>query len=165
MAKKNKKNTKDESGNRLIATNRKARHEYHIERVYEAGVALRGTEVKSLRQGHASLVDSYASPEGGEIWVHDMHIPPYEQGNRFNVDSKRMRKLLLHRSEINKIIGTVSQTGYTLIPLRLYFNARNRVKLELGVCRGKKAYDKRQTIKERDLDRDRDREIRDYRRD
>ena len=161
-AKKKKSDSGD--GTRVIATNRKARHDYHIERTLEAGLELRGTEVKALREGKASLVDSYAAPLNTEMWVYNIHIPPYESGNRFNVDTKRMRKLLLHRAEINKLVGIVSQKGYTLIPLRLYFNAANRVKLELGVCRGKHSYDKRQAIKERDVKREMDREARQYHR-
>lgn len=162
-ARKKKDEGKDEKGRRIIATNRRARHDYHIERAYEAGIELRGTEVKSLRGGKASLVESFAVPENGELWVHNVHIPPYLQGNRYNVESKRPRKLLLHRREIDKLIGVCGQTGYTLIPLKLYFNERNRAKVEIGVCRGKRSYDKRQTIKERDQRRDMDREMRDIR--
>jgi SsrA-binding protein len=158
------KTSKTDEGIRIIATNRRARHDYHIEREIEAGIALHGTEVKSLRAGQASLVDSFIAPEGTELWMYNVHIPPYEQGNRWNVDSKRPRKLLLHRAEINKLIGLSSQTGYTLIPLRLYFNNRNKAKLELAVCRGKRAYDKRQAIKERDIARETDREMREIRR-
>jgi len=154
----------NEDGIRVIATNRRARHDYHVERAYEAGIALHGTEVKSLRAGQASLVDSYVAAKGGELWMYDVHIPPYEQGNRWNVDSKRPRKLLLHRAEIGKLIGVASQTGYTLIPLRLYFSKRNKAKVELAVCRGKRAYDKRQAIKERDVARETDREMREFRR-
>ena len=159
MAQKNKK--KDDDGTRVIATNRRARHDYFVERSLETGIELRGTEVKSLREGKASLVDSYAAANNGEIWVHDIHSPPYTQGNRWNVDTKRPRKLLLHRAEITKLIGIISQSGYTLIPLRFYFNDRNRAKIELGICRGKRAYDKRQAIKERDERRDQQRDFRD----
>ncbi len=161
-AKKKQKDSAD--GTRIIATNRKARHDYHIEKTLEAGLELRGTEVKALRDGKASLVDSYAAPVNNEMWVSNIHIPPYDSGNRFNVDSKRMRKLLLHRAEILKMINIVSQKGYTLVPLRLYFNDRNRVKLELAICRGKHSYDKRQAIKERDVKREMDREAREFHR-
>jgi len=145
---------------RTIASNRRARHEYFIEKTFEAGIELRGTEVKSLRNGNASLVDSYAATAGRDLIVHNVHIPPYEQGNRYNVDTKRPRRLLMHRAEIAKLAGRISQPGYTLIPLRLYFNERNRAKLELGLCRGKRAYDKREAIKQRDLRREADREMR-----
>lgn len=163
MSKKNKnKGGKGDDGRRVIATNRRARHDYHIERTVEAGLVLKGTEVKSLREGKASLVDSYAAPEGGEMWVTNVHIPPYDHGNRYNVETKRARKLLLHRSEIDKLAGIVSQTGYTLIPLQMYFDRKNRVKIEIGVCRGKRDYDKRQAIRERDVKREQDREVREY---
>lgn len=144
---------------RIVATNRKARHEYFIDDTYEAGLVLRGTEVKSLRSGHASLVDSYASVADGEAWLHNCHIAPYEQGNRFNVESKRSRKLLLHSREIAKLAGLSSQKGMTLVPLKIYFSG-SYAKVQIGVCRGKKTYDKRQAIKERDIKRQMDREIR-----
>ncbi|MCX7045091.1 MAG: SsrA-binding protein SmpB [Candidatus Sumerlaeota bacterium] len=155
------KKKQESSDGRVIATNRRAWHDYFVERSIEVGIELRGTEVKSLREGKASLVDSFAVADKGEIWVHDIHIPPYTQGNRWNVDAKRPRRLLLHRAEINKLIGAASQSGYTLIPLRFYFNDRNRAKIELGLCRGKRAYDKRQAIKERDERREQQREMRD----
>jgi len=142
---------------RVIATNRKARHEYHIDDTWEAGIVLRGTEVKSLRCGGGSVVDSYAEPEGGEIWLNNFHINPYEQGNRYNVDEKRRRKLLLNKKQIRKIVGLCTQKGYTLIPLRLYFLGQH-VKVELALARGKKAYDKRQDIRERDTRRELDRD-------
>jgi len=160
MSPSRKKQQPKKGGPRVIATNRRARHDYFVERTIEAGIELRGTEVKSLRSGKASLVDSFAAPEGAELFVQNVHIPPYLQGNRYNVESKRSRKLLLHRSEIDKLIGAVSQKGYTLIPLRFYFNDKNLAKIELGLCRGKKAYDKRQAIKEKDLRREADREMR-----
>jgi len=152
-----------ETGIKRVAENRKARHDYFIDDTFEAGIALVGTEVKSLRVGQASLVDSYAAPEGSQLWMYNVHIPPYVQGNRYNVDAKRARKLLLHRAEINRLIGAASQKGYTLIPLRLYFSKGNRAKVEIGVCRGKRSYDKRQAIKERDLDREQQREMRSFR--
>lgn len=148
--------TQTDADVRVVATNRKARHEYHIEDTWEAGIVLRGTEVKSLRHGGASVADSYAEPEGGEIWLNNLHIQPYEQGNRYNVEEKRRRKLLLRKKEIRKIVGLATQKGYTLIPLRLYFRGQH-VKVELGLARGKKAYDKRQDIRERDTRREMDR--------
>jgi SsrA-binding protein len=154
MADKKKKGASDN----IVATNRKARHEYDIVEQYEAGLVLRGTEVKSLRNHQCSLVDSYASFKGGELFVHNIHIAPYEQGNRSNVDSKRSRKLLLHASELRKLVGAVTQKGFTLIPLQVYFKAQY-AKVRLGLCRGKKAYDKRESIRRRDEARDMDREI------
>ncbi|MFH0794931.1 MAG: SsrA-binding protein SmpB [bacterium] len=138
---------------KVIATNRKARHLYHIEETFEAGIALMGTEVKSLRAGYGSITDgSFASADRGEIWLHNMHIHPYEFGNRYNPEPLRSRKLLLHAREIKKLIGKVSQSGYTLVPLRLYFK-RGLVKVELGLARGKKAFDKRDDLRERDARR------------
>ena len=144
---------------KTVATNRKARHLYHIDETHEAGIALVGTEVKSLRAGGASLGDAFAMPKRGELWLLNLHIGPYEQGGRFNHEPMRRRKLLLHRREIERLAGAVSKRGCTLVPLRLYFRDR-RVKVELGVCRGKKAYDKRQAIKERDLKRTQERSFR-----
>lgn len=141
---------------RVVATNRKARHEYHIEDRWEAGLILRGTEVKSLRNGGASIIDSYAEPKGNEIWLNNLHIKTYEPGNRWNVDEKRQRKLLLNKREIKKMIGYATQKGYTLVPLRIYFKGQY-AKVEIGLGRGKKTYDKRQDIKERDVKRDVDR--------
>lgn len=133
--------------------NRKARHDYHIEEVYEAGIELKGTEVKSLRAGKANLKDSFALVRNGEVFVHNMHISPYEQGNRFNHDPTRVRKLLLHKHEINKLIGAVQREGLTLVPLKLYFK-RGRAKLALALGKGKKLYDKRQDMAERDAKRE-----------
>ncbi|MBN1867233.1 SsrA-binding protein SmpB [Candidatus Sumerlaeota bacterium] len=148
---------KDESpGVRMVAQNRKARHRYHIEQTWEAGIALRGTEVKSLRAGQASLSESYAEIHAGEVYINNFHIPPYEQGNRFNVDATRQRKLLLHKREIKKLVGAVTQKGYTLVPLRVYFRGQ-RAKVEIALARGKKEYDKRQDIKERESRREMDR--------
>jgi SsrA-binding protein len=150
------KSAENEPAFRVVATNRKARHEYHIEDRWEAGIILRGTEVKSLRNGGGSIVDSYAEPDGGEIWINNLHIQHYEQGNRFNVETKRRRKLLLNKREIKKINGLATQKGYTLVPLRVYFKGQY-VKVEIGLGRGKKDYDKRQDIRERDYQREMDR--------
>jgi SsrA-binding protein len=144
------------SADRLVAQNRRASHDYAILETVEAGLVLAGTEVKSLRHGKASLQESWATIESGEAFVHQMHIPPYEQGNRWNLDPVRRRKLLLHRAEIEKIRKALEQKGLTLIPLKLYFT-RGRAKLLLGVARGKKTHDKRQAIAERDVRREMDR--------
>jgi SsrA-binding protein len=145
-----------ESAERVVAQNRRARHDYFILDSVEAGLVLTGTEVKSLRQGKASLAEAYAAVENGEAFVLQMHIPPYEQGNRSNPDPVRRRKLLLHHVEIVKLDRAVSQKGQTLIPLKLYFS-NGRAKLLLGVARGKKTHDKRHTIAERDARREMDR--------
>jgi SsrA-binding protein len=145
-----------DSSERLIAQNRRARHDYFILETFEAGVVLTGTEVKSLRLGKASLAEAYAAVEEGEAFVLQMHIPPYSQGNRWNPDPVRRRKLLLHRAEIQALERAVAQKGQTLIPLKLYFS-RGRAKLLLGVAKGKKTYDKRHTIAERDARREMDR--------
>ncbi|MFI5371341.1 MAG: SsrA-binding protein SmpB [Candidatus Eisenbacteria bacterium] len=145
-----------ESPDRLIAQNRRASHDYFILETVETGLVLKGTEVKSLRQGKASLAEAYAMVENGEAWVLQMHIPPYEQGNRWNADPVRKRKLLLHRSEIGRLHKAVAQKGHTLVPLKLYF--KNGVaKLLIGVGKGKKSYDKRAAIAERDARREVDR--------
>jgi len=141
---------------RVIVQNRKARHLYHIEQTWEAGVVLVGTEVKSLRAGQGSLVDSYAEVRGNEVWLNNFHIAPYEKGNRFNVEEKRTRKLLMNRREIRRLAGLASQPGYTLVPLNVYFKGQ-RVKVELALCRGKKEYDKRSAMKDRDARREMDR--------
>ena len=138
-------------------TNRKARHEYHIQDTFEAGIVLAGTEVKSLRSGKASIQESFCKLENGEVWVHGMHIAPYEQGNRWNVDPLRTRKLLLHGAEIHKITRQLQEKGLTLVPLKLYFS-RGYAKLIIGLARGKKLYDKRETIAKRDADREQRRE-------
>lgn len=145
---------------KIISENRKARHDYHIHETYEAGIALTGTEVKSLRAGKANLKDSYARIDHNELMLHNMHISPYEQGNRFNHEPLRTRKLLMHRYEINKLIGKTKEKGYTLVPLKLYFT-RGKAKVELGLATGKKLYDKRQDIAERDAKREMDRAFRD----
>ncbi|MDT8899631.1 SsrA-binding protein SmpB [Anaeroselena agilis] len=146
-------------GIKIVSENRKARHDYHIHETYEAGLVLTGTEVKSLRAGRANLKDSYARVDNGELMLHNMHISPYDQGNRFNHEPLRMRKLLMHRVEINKLIGKTKEKGYTLVPLKLYFT-RGKAKLELGLASGKHTYDKRQDIAERDAKREMDREFR-----
>jgi len=144
------------SGDRLVAQNRKASHDYAILDTIEAGLVLAGTEVKSLRTGKASLQESWATIENGEAWVMQLHIPPYEQGNRWNLDPVRKRKLLLHRTEIEKLRKALEQKGHTLVPLKLYFT-KGRAKLLLGVGRGKKSHDKREAIAERDAKREIDR--------
>ena len=144
--------TADDSGERTIVTNRKALHEYFIVDRYEAGIALKGTEVKSLRQGGANLQDGYAVFRNGEVWLVGMHISPFEKGNINNHDPKRDRKLLLHKKEIRKLVAKTAEAGTTLIPLRVYFK-KNIVKVELAVARGKKAYDKREAIAKREVER------------
>ena len=146
----------DQPSERVVAQNRRARHDYTILETVEAGLVLTGTEVKSLRAGKASLVEAYATVEGDEAVVRQLHIPPYEQGNRWNMDPVRARKLLLHRAEIEKLKAAVARKGHTLVPLKLYF-ARGYAKLLLGVARGKQTHDKRQSIAERDARRDMDR--------
>ena len=138
---------------KLVAQNKKARHDYAIEDTYEAGIALVGTEVKSLRAGRASLVDGFAEVDGGEVFLHGVHIPVYTQGTWTNHEPRRVRKLLLHREEIAKIDGKVRERGYTLIPLSLYFKD-GKAKVEIGLARGKKSYDKRQAIAERTAKRE-----------
>lgn len=133
---------------KTIAQNKKARHDYFVEETYEAGIELCGTEVKSLRAGRVNLKDSWCSIVDGEIFVNGMHISPYEQGNIFNRDPMRVRKLLMHKKEILKLYGTVKQTGYSLIPISLYFKD-SKVKLQVGLCKGKKLYDKRADMAER----------------
>ena len=144
------------SADRLVAQNRKASHDYSILDTLEAGLVLAGTEVKSLRIGKASLQESWATIDNGEVFVHQLHIPPYEQGNRWNLDPVRKRKLLLHRAEIEKLRKAVEQKGHTLIPLKLYFT-RGRAKLLIGVAKGRKSHDKREAIAERDAKREMDR--------
>jgi SsrA-binding protein len=136
-----------------VATNKKARHDFFIEDSYEAGIVLTGTEIKSIRRGQVNLKDSYARVENGEIILYHMHISPYEEGNRFNVNPLRPRKLLLHKAEIRKLQGAVTLKGLTLVPLNLYINEAGKAKLELGVARGKKLYDKREDMVKRAEDR------------
>ena len=144
----------------IAAQNRKARHDYFIDEVFEAGIMLTGTEVKSLRAGRASIVESYAAPDGDELFLINAHIPEYASASRFNHEPKRRRKLLLHRREIGKLMGGVQREGMTIVPLALYFNDRGRVKVELGLARGKHTHDKRASIKERDWQRDKARLMR-----
>lgn len=140
------------SGEKIIAENRKARHDYFVIEAYEAGIELFGTEVKSLRAGGVNLKDSYCDIDGGELFALGVHISPYEQGNIFNRDPLRPKKLLMHKREIMKLTGLVSREGYTLVPLSLYFKG-SHVKMCVGLCKGKKLYDKRDSIAKRDADR------------
>ena len=142
--------------NRIIADNRKARHDYFVIETYEAGIELFGTEVKSLRAGGCNLKDSYCDVDGGELFALGVHISPYEQGNIFNKNPLRPKKLLMHKAEIMKLTGLVSREGYTLVPLSLYFKGP-RVKMAVGLCKGKKNYDKREDIARRDANRDMER--------
>lgn len=143
---------------RVIAQNKKAYHEYFVEEKYEAGISLFGTEVKSIRTGAVNLKDSYCSFKNGELFVLGMHISPYEKGNIFNREPLRERKLLMHRRELNKLFGVVSQKGLTLVPLSLYFSGKN-VKVEVGLCRGKKLYDKRDVAADKQASREMDRRM------
>ena len=138
---------------KLVANNKKARHDYFIEEVYEAGLVLTGTEIKSIRAGKVSIKESYAKIENGEMIDYGMNISPYEQGNRFNVDPLRPRKLLLHKQEIRKLIGYTTLKGLTIVPLTVYINEDGRAKMEIAVARGKKLYDKRDDIAKRDAER------------
>lgn len=144
---------------KTIANNKKARHDYFIDEIYEAGIVLTGTEIKSIRQGKINLKESFAKIENAEVIVYQMHISPYEQGNRYNVDPVRPRKLLLHKQEIRKLIGYTTQKGLTLVPLSVYIDERGRAKMSLAVARGKKLYDKREDIAKRDSDRRMQQEI------
>jgi SsrA-binding protein len=146
---------------KTVAENRRARFDYFIEDTFEAGIALSGTEVKSLRFGEGSIAESYAEVRGQEAWLVNANIPEFSHGNRFNHEPKRPRKLLLHRREIEKMIGAVERKGMTLIPLSIYFNARGRAKVELALAKGKQTHDKRASIKERDWKRDKARLMRD----
>lgn len=152
---------KDKDGRKIVAVNRRARHEYFVDDVVEAGLVLTGTEVKALREGKANIAESYASPEDGAIWLINANIPEYSAGNRENHEPKRKRKLLLHKREIVRLAQAVERKGYTLTPLKLYFNERGRAKLELGVGQGKKLHDKRETSKDRDWGRRKQRLLRD----
>ncbi len=143
---------------KLIANNKKAYHDYYIEEKYEAGLSLHGTEVKSLRMGKCSIKESYVRIEDSEIFIYGMHISPYEKGNIFNRDPLRVRKLLLHKSEIHKLAGKVAVRGYTLVPLRVYFKG-NLAKVEIGLARGKKLYDKRKDIAKKDQRREAEQEF------
>ena len=147
-----------EKGSRLIANNKKAYHDYFIEETYEAGFALHGTEVKSLRMGKCSIKESFVRIENEEVYIYGMHISPYEKGNIFNRDPLRVKKLLLHKSEIRKMKGKIAEKGYTLVPLKVYFN-RSLVKVEIGLAKGKKLYDKRQDIAKKDQRREAERDF------
>lgn len=147
-----------EKGSRLIANNKKAYHDYFIEETYEAGIALHGTEVKSLRMGKCSIKESFVRIENEEVYIYGMHISPYEKGNIFNRDPLRVKKLLLHKSEIRKMKGKIAEKGYTLVPLKVYFN-RSMVKVEIGLAKGKKLYDKRQDIAKKDQRREAERDF------
>ena len=144
---------------KLVANNKKAYHDYFIEETYEAGIVLTGTEIKSVRQGKVSIKESYAKIENGEMFLYGMNISPYEQGNRYNVEPLRPRKLLLHKQEIRQLIGYTTIKGLTLVPLKMYINEEGRAKVELAVARGKKNYDKRDDIAKRDAKRDMDRKL------
>ena len=147
-----------EKGSRLIANNKKAYHDYFIEETNEAGIALHGTEVKSLRMGKCSIKESFVRIENEEVYIYGMHISPYEKGNIFNRDPLRVKKLLLHKSEIRKMKGKIAEKGYTLVPLKVYFN-RSLVKVEIGLAKGKKLYDKRQDIAKKDQRREAERDF------
>jgi SsrA-binding protein len=150
---------------KLIATNRKARHEYKVLETIEAGISLVGTEVKSLREGRANLTDAYAFMDDGEIVLKGLHITAYSHTSQTKLDPRRDRKLLLHKAEIRRLIGKVKEKGLTLVPLRMYFNARGIAKVELGLARGKREFDKRRTIAERDAEREMQRALKDRSRD
>ncbi|AZQ71831.1 MULTISPECIES: SsrA-binding protein SmpB [Streptomyces] len=139
---------KKESGRKIVAQNKKARHDYHLLTTYECGLVLTGTEVKSLRQGRSSLVDGFVQIDGGEAWLHNAHIPEYAQGTWTNHSARRKRKLLMHRAEIDKLASKADETGHTIIPLSLYFKD-GRAKVEIALAKGKKEYDKRQTLREK----------------
>ncbi|KGF14972.1 single-stranded DNA-binding protein [Peptostreptococcus sp. MV1] len=148
------------SGKKILATNKKARHDYFIDEVFECGIELKGTEVKSIRQGRINLKEGYASVDNSEVFLKQVHISPYEQGNRYNVDPLRTRKLLLHKAEIRKLIGATTIKGYSLVPMSMYLK-NGRVKVELGLAKGKKLYDKRQDLAKKDAMRRIERESKD----
>ena len=149
---------KEKEPQKLIANNKKAYHEYFIDETYEAGIALHGTEVKSMRMGKCSIKESFIRIEDGEVYVYGMHVSPYEKGNIFNKDPLRVKKLLMHKYEINKLAGKVAEKGYTLVPLQVYFN-NGRVKTQIGLARGKKLYDKRESIARKDQRREAERDF------
>ncbi|MDT0453686.1 SsrA-binding protein SmpB [Streptomyces hesseae] len=149
---------KKESGRKIVAQNKKARHDYHLLTTYECGLVLTGTEVKSLRQGRSSLVDGFVQIDGGEAWLHNAHIPEYAQGTWTNHSARRKRKLLMHRAEIDKLASKADETGHTIIPLVLYFKD-GRAKVEIALAKGKKEYDKRQTLREKQDTRESNRAI------
>ena len=152
--------SKPADGFRTVADNRKARFHYEIGETFEAGIALTGTEVKSLREGKATIGESYAGEMGGELYLFNAYVPEYLQANRFNHETRRPRKLLLHKRQINRLLGAVQREGYTLVPLRIYFNPRGRAKVEIALARGKKLHDKRETEKKRTWDREKARLMR-----
>lgn len=155
MAKKKKqKSERPEIGPRTVATNRKARHDYHIEETFEAGVALTGTEIKSIRQGKVNLREGFVLIRDGEAWLVNVHIAHYDQGNRSNHEETRQRKLLLHQREINRLHGQVTQKNWTIVPLRMYINAKGLAKVEIALVQGKRSFDKRADIAKRDAERD-----------
>ena len=154
MAKKQKGDAAGPKGPRTVATNRKARHEYFIEETFEAGIALTGTEIKSVRDGRVNLGDGFVLVRGSEAWLMNVHIAQYAQGNRYNHDETRQRKLLLHRREIRRLQSQATQKNWTIVPLKMYINAKGLAKVEIALVRGKKLYDKRDTIAKRDADRD-----------
>ena len=143
---------------KLIANNKKAYHDYFIEETYEAGIALHGTEVKSLRMGKCSIKESFVRIEKGEVFIYGMHVSPYEKGNIFNRDPLRVKKLLLHKGEINKLVGKIAEKGFTLVPLKVYFKG-SLVKVEIGLAKGKKLYDKRADIAKKDMSREAERDF------
>ena len=145
-------------GIKLIANNKKARHDYLVEDSFEAGIVLHGTEVKSLRQGHCSIKESFVDIDNGEVFIHQMHISPYEKGNIFNKDPLRVKKLMLHKAEINKLIGKTKEKGMAIVPLKVYFKG-SLVKVEIGLAKGKKLYDKRQDIAKKDQQREASRDF------
>jgi len=149
---------------KVVATNKKAFHDFHIEETMEAGIVLKGSEVKSLRAGKVNLRDSYAKIKNGEIFLVNVHISPYSHATYDRQDPRRQRKLLLHRREIRKLIGKVQERGFSLVPLRIYFNERGKAKVELALARGKRLYDKRAALKQKQLDREAERAVRAYRR-
>jgi SsrA-binding protein len=152
--------SKPDDGFRTVADNRKARFHYAIGETFEAGIALTGTEVKSLREGKATIGESYAGEMGGDLYLFNAYVPEYLQANRFNHETRRPRKLLLHKRQINKLLGAVQREGYTLVPLRIYFNPRGRAKVEIALARGKKLHDKRETEKQRTWNREKARLMR-----
>ena len=156
MKKDSKGGKTSSDGKKIVALNRRARHEYDIEDTFEAGLVLTGTEIKSIRAGKVQLADSHARINEGEAWLHGMHIAPYEQGNRTNVEAVRTRKLLLHRAEINRLFGKVNERGLTLVPLAVYLK-NGFAKVELGIAKGRKLHDKREAIAEREAKRDQER--------
>ena len=155
-ARRNHLHMSDES--KVVATNRKAFHDYFVEEAFEAGIVLTGTEIKSVRAGAVNLRDSFAVVRNGELWVENVHISPYEAGNRFNVNPYRTRKLLMHRKEINRLMGRVKEKGLTIVPLRIYLK-QNRAKVEVALVKGKKQYDKRESISQRDAKREIERAV------